>query len=220
MTVRRIATALALPAFPLILFLSSLISPTDSDDNAAQLRAAAAHGSAWTASTLLELLAAIVLAVAVAGVVLAVRGRGVGLANAGGLLGAMGAIGLAGIAYRHVFIYGMATADRGQALNAINRVDGTFGAPVLLLMFAAPIGLVVLASAAVRAELAPRWVPFAAFVFFVSDMLPIPGAELIQGGVGVATFAVIAWGILRGAPDAGRAPVRQARSDSPLSANA
>ena len=53
MRIRRIACALALPALPLALLASTLVSPTDSTRNAAQLRAATAHGQAWAAAAVL-----------------------------------------------------------------------------------------------------------------------------------------------------------------------
>ena len=192
MKTRRIACALALPALPLALLASTLVSPTDSTQNAAQLRAASAHGSAWAAAALLELLAAVVMPLAVAGLVQAVRGRGASLATVGGALGVLGTVGMAAIAFRHVFVYGMATIDRAQALHALDRVDHTFGLIALPLMFFGPIAFVVLACAAARAGIVSRWVPVGTVVFFVADRLPIPGAEVVQQVIGIATVAVLA----------------------------
>src|SRR5690348_3103408 len=157
MSARRVVCALALPLLPLVLLAGTLISPTDSTDNAVQLQAAAAHPASWAAAALLELLAAAVLALAAAGVVLAVTDRGVTVANVGGLCGLLGAVGMAGIAFRHVFIYGMSVIDPAQAVKSLDRVDTTFGLVVLPLMFLGPIAFVVLSAAAVRAHLAPLW---------------------------------------------------------------
>jgi hypothetical protein len=203
MTTRRTVCALALPAFPVLLLAGTLTSPTDSTTNSVQLHAAAAHGPAWVAAALLELLATAVIPFAVAGVVHAVRGRGAALASVGALLGVLGTVGMAAIAFRHVFIYGLAGIDQAQALHSLDRVDHTFGIVVLPLMFLGPIAFVVLASAAARAQLAPRWLPLGALVFFVSDMLPIPGAEIVQTIVGITTFGVLARAILV-EPDTGR----------------
>ncbi len=210
MRIRRIVCALALPLFPVVLLIGTLVSPTDSTDNAVQLQAAAAHSSAWVAAALLELLAAAVLALAAAGVVLAVQERGVGVANAGGLCGVLGTLGMAAIAFRHMFIHGLATIDTAQALKTLDTVDATFGLPVLALMFLAPITFVVLAAAAVRAGIAALWVPFGAAAFLVVDMLPIPEAEIVQAVIGVATFGVLARGIL-----VGKGAGRSALSPSP-----
>jgi len=200
MDIRRIACALALPALPLTLLAGTLVSPTDSTKNAVQLRAAAAHGPAWAAAAMLELAAAVVIPLGVAALVSAVRDRGSTLATIGGALGVLGTVGMAAIAFRHIFIYGMATVDRAQALHALDRVDHVFGPLVLPLMFFAPIAFVVLAAGAVRAGLASLWVPFAAFAFFVTDMLPLPGAEIAQQVIGIATFAVLAHAVLSTTP--------------------
>jgi hypothetical protein len=198
MNLRRTATTLALPALPIALLTGTLVSPTDSTKNGAQLAAAAAHGARWQVAAGFEVLGALLLALGTAAVVGAVRRRGVGLANVGGLLGILGSLGLMAIALHHFFIYGLATADRTVALHALDRLDNGAAGPIVFpLMFAGPIALILLAGAAVRAEFAPRWTIAGAVVFFVSDMLPIPGAELIQMAVGVATFGAIALRLLR-----------------------
>ncbi|HEY6960295.1 MAG TPA: hypothetical protein VI408_00250 [Gaiellaceae bacterium] len=198
MRTRRIPCALALPALPLALLAGTLVSPTDSTQNAAQLRAASAHGSAWAAAAVLELLAAVVMPLGVAGLVQAVRGRGATLATVGGALGVLGTVGMAAIAFRHVFVYGMATIDRAQALHALGRVDHVFGPIALPLMFFGPIAFVVLAWSTARAGIVSRWVPIGTVIFFVADLLPIPGAEVVQQAIGIATFAVLARATLPG----------------------
>jgi hypothetical protein len=190
-TTRRLS-ALALPAFPLALLAGALVVPTDSTENADQLRAAVAHGTAWCATAFLELLAAALLPVAAAAVVRAVRGRGTRLATAGAILGVLGTLGMASIALRHAYVYGLATADRATALHAMDRLDHAFGAFLFPLMLAAPLTWIVLAAAAARAGLVARWVPVGAVVFLVSDMLPIPAAEIVQGLIGLVTFTALA----------------------------
>jgi hypothetical protein len=59
-------------------------------------------------------------------------------------------------------------------------------------MFAGPFALIFLAAAAARAGLVSRWAVAGAVVFFLSDMLPIPAAEELQGVIGIVTFAVVA----------------------------
>jgi hypothetical protein len=192
MNVRQVACALALPLFPLVLLVGTLVSPTDSTDNAVQLHAASSHGSAWVAAALFELLAAALIPLAVASVVTAVRERGATLATVGCAFGILGTLGMAAIAFRHVFIYGMAGIPQTHALHALDRVDHVFGPVVLPLMLLAPIAFIVLAGAAVRARIVPRWVLVGVIGFAVVDMLPIPEAEVVQGVVGVATLAVLA----------------------------
>lgn len=195
--IRQKACALALPAFPLALLVGTLITPTDSTENAAQLRAAVLHGGRWQAAALIELLAAAILPLAVAGVVGAVRHRGARLATVGAAFGVLGTLGMASIGFRHLFIYGLANTDQASALHVLDRVDSHAGAIALPLIFAGPLALILLAAAAARAGLAPRWVTIGALAFFVSDMLPIPASEEIQGLIGLATFGVIALHLLR-----------------------
>jgi anti-sigma factor RsiW len=64
-------------------------------------------------------------------------------------------------------------------------------------MVCAPLAWILLAAAAARAGIVSRLVPAGAFVFFVVDMLPLPGAEELQGVVGIATFGALAWSLLR-----------------------
>jgi hypothetical protein len=113
------------------------------------------------------------------------------------VLGVLGVLGISAIAFRHVFIDGLASIDSSQALKVLDAVDATFGLVVLPLMFLAPISLIVLSAAAVRAGLAAVWVPFGAAAFFVADMLPIPEAEILQAVIGMVTFGVLARGLLR-----------------------
>ncbi len=193
----RLACALALPAFPLALLAGTLVSPTDSISNADQLRAAAAHGGTWQASALLELLAAALLPLAVAGVVPAIRGRGAALARAGGVFGVLGTLGMTLIAARHLLIYGLAGGDMTTALHALDRMDNGAGAIALPLMFGGPLALITLTAAAVRAGAVTRWAVAGALLFVVSDMLPIPGAEILQGILGVAVFGTVAARLLR-----------------------
>jgi hypothetical protein len=65
-------------------------------------------------------------------------------------------------------------------------------------MFMGPVSFIVLSAAAVRARIAPLWVPFGAAAFLVVDMLPIPEAEIVQMVIGVVTFGVLARRILAG----------------------
>jgi anti-sigma factor RsiW len=64
-------------------------------------------------------------------------------------------------------------------------------------MICAPVAWVMLAAAAARAGIASRLVPVGAFAFLVVDMLPLPGAEELQGIVGIATFGALAWSLVR-----------------------
>jgi hypothetical protein len=194
---RRRACALALPAIPLAFLVTALVSPTDSDQNATQLRAAAAHGGRWQAAALFELLAAALFPLAVGGIVHLVRHRGATLANLGALLGGLGTLGVTAIGLRHLFIYGLTATDQPTALRVLDRLDNHAGAVAMPLMIAGPLALILISGAAARARLVPRWVVLGALAFAISDSLPIPAAEEIQGLIGIATFGTIALRMLQ-----------------------
>lgn len=191
-SLRRFAPAAALPGIPFALLIGSLVSPTDSSDNAPQLHAAAVHGVRWDVAAFFELLAAALFPLAAVGVARAVRSRGSAVATTGAALAGLGSIGMASIGIRHLFIYGLATAPQATALHAIDRVDDATGPIILLCMFAGPFALIALTIAAVRAGLGPRLLIAGAVLFFISDSLPIPAAEEIQGVLGLVTFGYLA----------------------------
>lgn len=196
-SLRRRACALALPGIPLALLVGSLVSPTDSNDNAAQLHAAAAHAARWQGAALLELLTAALFPLAAGGVVHVVRRRGAGLAHAGALFAGLGTLGMASIALRHLFIYGLTAADQQTALRVLDRLDSHAGVVAMPLMIAGPLAWIVLAGAAARAGIAPRWIVVGMVAFAFVDNFPIPAAEEVQGLIGLATFGAIALRLLR-----------------------
>ena len=155
----------------------------------------------WQAAALLELLAAALLPLAIAGMVTTVRGRGGALATVGAVLGALGTLGMTLIGARHLFVYGLSGIDHAAALQAMDRMDNGAGAVALPLMFAAPFSLIVSTAALARAQVVPLWTAAGAFLFFVSDMLPIPGAEIVQALLGLVTFGTVAALGLRGADE-------------------
>jgi hypothetical protein len=197
---RRRAAAVALPGIPLVLLIGSLISPTDSTDNAPQLRAAAVHAYRWDIAAFLELLTAALFPLAAAGIAHVVRARGSTLATVAAASAGLGSIGMAAIGFRHLFIYGLATQPQASALHVLDRVDNSVGPVVFLCMLAGPVALILLTGAAVRAGHAARWTIAGAVIFFVSDSLPIPAAEELQGVVGLVTFGAVAWRLLSSAP--------------------
>jgi hypothetical protein len=207
---RRRASALALPGIPIALLVGTLISPTDSTKNATQLRAAAVHGARWDVAAFCELLAGVLFPLAAAGVARVVRERGGSLATVGSALAGLGSLGLAAIGLRHLFIYGLATAPQNTALHVLDRLDHAAGPVIVPCMFAGPIALIALVAGAARAGYVTRWAIVGTVLFFIADMLPIPGAEEIQGVVGVATFVFVATRLLaQDAPASGVTPARR-----------
>ena len=216
LTIRRRASALALPGIPFVLLVGAVVSPTDSDSNAPQLRAAAAHRVQWNIAAFLELLTAALFPLAAVAVARIVRERGRGAATAGATLAGLGTIGMASIGLRHLFIYGLATTPQATALHVLDRIDHAAGLVILPCMFAAPFGLILLTVAAVRAGLVHRVAIVGAVLFFISDSLPIPAAEEIQGVLGLATFGYLAVRALAAQPQ----PHAQARRVDALAAAA
>jgi hypothetical protein len=215
-SIRRRATAAALPGIPLALLVGALISPTDSSDNAPQLTAAAAHGARWDAAAFLELLTAALFPLAAAGIAHAVRERGATLATVAAAFAGLGSIGMASIGLRHLFIYGLATQPQASALHVMDRIDNSVGPVIFFCMLSGPLALILLTGAAVRGGYAARWTIAGAFLFAISDSLPIPAAEEIQGLIGLATFGVVAWRLLS-AP-AGEPQPKHASAASPATA--
>ncbi len=194
---RRRACALALPGIPVALLAGALVSPTDSIDNAVQLRVAAAHAGRWQGAALLELLTAALFPLAAAGIVHLVRRRGAALAHLGALLAGLGTLGMTAIALRHLFIYGLTATNQASALRALDRLDNHAGAIAFPLMIAGPLAWILLSGAAARAGLVSRWIVLGAVAFAFSDSLPIPAAEEIQGLIGIVTFGAIGLRLLR-----------------------
>jgi hypothetical protein len=211
-SLRRRAAAAALPAIPLALLVGTLISPTDSSSNAPQLRAAAAQGTRWDAAALFELLTAALFPLAAAGIAHAVRQRGAALATVAAAVAGLGSIGMAAIGFRHLFIYGLATAPQATALRGLDRIDSSVGPVVFACMLAGPLALILLTGAAVRAGYAARWTIAGAVLFSIADSLPIPAAEEIQGVVGIVTFAFVALRLHALAPAGGQADPTRAGS--------
>ena len=203
---RRRACALALPGIPLALLAGALVSPTDSIDNAVQLRAAAAHAGRWQGAAVLELLTAALFPLAAAGIVHLVRRRGSALAHVGAVAAGLGTLGMTTIAFRHLFVYGLTAVDRQGALQVLARLDDHAGAIAFPLMVAGPLAWILLAGAAARAGLASRWVVAGMIAFAISDSLPIPAAEEIQSLIGIAAFGTIALRLLRLGDDQWESP--------------
>jgi len=219
-TFRRRACALALPGIPLALLVGALVSPTDSTDNADQLAAAAAHAGRWQAAALLELVTAALFPLAAAGIVHLVRRRGGALANAGAAAAGLGTLGMAAIAFRHLFIYGLTATDGAAGLDVLDRLDDHAGAIAMPLMIAGPLAWILLAGAAARAGLVSRWVVVGMLAFAVSDSLPIPAAEEIQGLIGLAAFGAIALRLLRLSDGETEAPSLASRESARLAVQA
>lgn len=191
---RRQAGGTAIIAFFCLLLASTLLEPTGSTANSDQLRAAAAHPEAMQASAWCQILTGVLAPVVVITLMHIVRRRGVVLAHVGGILGILGSVGGTMIGLHGLFIVALAQ-DGGGAGNAVlTRLDHIAPA-IIVLFFALPVALAMLAVADVRAGLAPRWVIPAAMLFLLAGFAPVPGADFIQIALGLAVFGRIAYRI-------------------------
>ena len=193
---RRRTGATAIIAFLCLLLASTVLEPTGSTANSDQLRAAAAHPAAMQASAWCQILTGVLAPVVVITLMHIVRRRGVVLAHVGGILGILGSVGGTMIGLHGLFIVALAQ-DGGGAGNAVlTRLDHIAPA-IIVLFFALPIALTMLAVADVRAGLVPRWVIPVAVLFLLVGFAPVPGADFIQIALGLAAFGRIAYRILR-----------------------
>jgi hypothetical protein len=192
---RRRSSGTAIIAFFCLLLASTLLEPTGSHANGDELRAAAAHPGAMQASAWCEILASVLAPVVVIALMHIVRGRGVVLAHIGGILGILGSVGGTMIGLHGLFIVALADSGDGAGNAVLTNLDRI--APALIvLFFALPVALTLLAVANVRAGLVPRWVIPVAALFVLADFVPAPGAEIVQLVLGLAAFGRIAYRIL------------------------
>jgi hypothetical protein len=192
---RRRASATAIVAFFCLLLASTLLEPTDSHANSDQLRAAAAHPGAMQASAWCQILAGMLAPVVVIALMHIVRGRGVVLAHVGGILGILGSVGGTMIGVHGLFIVALADNGGGAGTAVLTRLDQIAPA-IIVLFFALPVALTLLAVADVRAGLVPRWVIPVAVLFVLADFVPGPAAGIVQLLLGLAAFGRIAYRIL------------------------
>lgn len=198
--VRRWAGALSLPLLFAALIGAGFADPLDDRAPAAeQVQQAVGHLPQLQLTFLFELLAAGLMIAVTMTIVGAVRSRGSAVANAGAVLGTLGGIGLCLIAMGHVYldaILASGTADGAAILAARDAGAGVLGP----LIFAAPLAVVVLAMAALRARLVPWPVLVIIGVFLVLEFVPVlPGDELFPLLAGLVAYTWIALRIV--APD-------------------
>jgi hypothetical protein len=166
---RRRTRAACLVASPVLLLASHLLQPSHGADTASEVAAQAAHAGAFRASTIVGLLAVMVLVPAVAGLASLLGDRTSGAV--GGGLAHAGAIGLC-------FLLGTGAAatviatDAGQRAVALTEAlegDAAFGVAVGVMLLGWTLGLVTLAIATGRARVLPWW---AAVCLGVAPVVP------------------------------------------------
>jgi hypothetical protein len=189
---RRVLAAVALPTTVVALLASTLLDPLDDfGPLPAQVAVARAVPGTITALGLVELLTAVLFGTAVLSLVSLLGRRGAVLGTVTGVVGVLGVAGLTAIGVSHLVLAAAAGVTPAHAAAVVDRFHSE-AAAMLPLFFAAPVALPLLGVTAARARLAPTWTVWLLVAFFVLDLLPLPGGELIPLGVALVASVGIA----------------------------
>jgi hypothetical protein len=149
-------------------------------DGASDFGAIADASGRFAVGALLELAAAVLLAVGAAAMMMLLRDGAPRLSVIGGWVTLVGAVGVAGFAQFHLMLLAMTDAalDR-NAMNAFLTGSleqiGLWGVPVFFVLLAVPIGLLLLAAGTARAGITSRLPAALIGVYMVAHLLGIPG---------------------------------------------
>jgi hypothetical protein len=188
---RRTVAGTCLIAAPLAGLAGTLIGPESETDAADQLAAIADNQDAFVITTVIGMVALVLLLPAVLGLLHLLRDRAVALGHLGGSLALVGIVGLAALQGLGVVLAETVTGDaeREQMVELVERVEDNAGFIVVLLMFLVGLnlGLILLAAAPWRAQVAPAWVALAVVASVIVLFL---GTDKILGAIGFALLAV------------------------------
>jgi hypothetical protein len=179
----------------------------------------------FATGALLQLAAAVLLAVGVVALIAVTRDRTPRLSHVGGLLGLAGAVGLGAWAQLHLVVHALATADLdtgavSAVLNGPLQDFGLWGIPIMFVLLPLPVGLILLTIGTARAGMSSRWVPYA-IGFYVAFHLLLPGGgdwtQVISHYLLAGVLAWVGFDMLRhpGAQPPS-APSRQEKADPVL----
>ena len=158
---RKTVAGICMIGAPALFLLGSVISPSLDSDEGTLLANASAHADRWLISGLLVFAGFVLLIVALLGFMHMLRERGVAFGHLGGGLAIVGC--LAGVATGAldlvIWQMGAAGADQGQMASLLERVTGTAGSaiPLLLLGFCTTLGFLVLCWGLFSERMAPAW---------------------------------------------------------------
>ena len=168
------AAAVLVLAAPLGLLVSELVAPRETSDlsEAEDLAFLLANDGRLTASWLLGLVVAGLLATAYVLVTSRIRGRGRVVGRVAGVLGVAGAVGLAG--HYAISLAMLDVARDGASAGTVAAMEDGTGAvaTVLPVIVGANLAVILLAVAATRAGWTPRWVVGVAVLALVADFSP------------------------------------------------
>jgi hypothetical protein len=171
--------------------------------------AIAAASGRFGAGALLQLAAAVMLAIAVVTLIGLTRDRTPRLSHAGGFLALLGVVGVGAWAQFHLVVLELSTAGLDTAvvsefLNGSLQDFGLWGIPIMFVLLPLPIGLILLTIATSRTGISSRWVPYA-IGFYLLFHLALPGggewSQVASHYLLAATLAWVGVDVLRYADD-------------------
>jgi len=156
---RRTLAGLCLIAAPVAGLAATVVAPPAALDIGERLTIVAEHSTRFLAANLLAVLLQILLVPALLGLLHLLKGRGVVLGHIGGGLALAGVFGYMGVLATEFVVLQMAQGDRREMISLAERVYGSVGFAVFLMMFlfGLLLGLIVLSVALWRARIAPIW---------------------------------------------------------------
>ncbi len=192
----RAAAVLVLTA-PVGLLISEVVAPRETPDlsEAQDLAFLLDNDARLTASWLLGLVVAGLLATAYVLVVSRIRGRGAVVGRVAGVLGVSGAVGLAG--HYAISLASLDVAQHGAAASTVGAMeDGTGAVATLLpLIIGANLAIICLAVAATRAGWTHWWVIVAGILALVADFSPTSWNTALHAVFATAVFAAVVTGL-------------------------
>ncbi len=158
---RRTLAGLCLITAPLVGLTATVVAPPAALDISERLTIVAEYPARFLAANILAVLLQILLVPALLGLLHLLRHRAVVLGHIGGGLALVGVFGYMGVLATEFVLLQMTEggADRGQMIALAERVYGSVGFGIFLLMFlfGLLLGLIVLAVALWRAGIVPLW---------------------------------------------------------------
>jgi hypothetical protein len=178
----------------------------------------------FAAGALLELAAAVLLAVGAAALMMLLRDAAPRLSVIGGWVTLAGAVGVAGFAQFHLMLLAMSDAalDR-TAMNAflVGSLEevGLWGIPVIFVLLAVPIGLLLLALGTARAGITSHVPAVLIGVYMVVHLVGIPGiagdwTEVLSHYLLAGVLFWIGWRVFRSDPGSEGSEERPVADDS------